>query len=120
MLAEKIGPSSKLVTGRIEAIRLGVVSEPFGTEVEGRGADAGGDCCILASGSIMLSRPAFLALVLAGDAALRLGRGDLDKSSEARLEATESEVPGRLEDSLLRVNLLDLDMSFLMMGKICV
>lgn len=113
VLFEKTGPSSKLVTGRMEAIRLGVALEPFGTEVEGRGSDTG-DCCILASGSTMASRPAFLVLVGAGDAELRLGLGDLDKSSEARPEATESAVPGREEDSLLRVSLLD--MSFRMMG----
>lgn len=69
----------------------------------------------------MLSRPAFLAFVVPGDAELRLGLGDLDKSSEARLDATDSAVPGRLEDSLLRVSLFDPDlgenMSFLMMGE---
>lgn len=116
VLFEKTGPSSKLVTGRMEAIRLGVALEPFGAEVEGRGSDTG-ECCILASGSSMASRPAFLALVDAGDAKLRLDLGDLDKSSEARLEATDSAVPGRVDGSLLRVSLLDLDMSFRMMGK---
>lgn len=114
VLLEKTGPSSKLVTGRIEAIRLGVALEPFGTDVEGRGSDTG-ECCILASGSSIVSKPAFLALVDAGDAELRLGLGDLDKSSEARLDATESAVPGRVEGSLLRVSLLD--MSFRMMGN---
>lgn len=116
VFAEKMGPLSKLVTGRIEAMRLGVALEPFGTEVEGR-FSATGDCWSLVSWNIVLSR--FRAFVVAGDTELRLGLGGLDKSSEARLEATESAVPGRLEDSLLRVSLLDLDMSFLMTGKKC-
>lgn len=67
----------------------------------------------------MLSWLAFLAFVTPGDAELRLGLGDLVESSEARLDATESAVPGRLEDSLLRVSLFDFgeNMSFLMVGE---
>lgn len=67
----------------------------------------------------MLSWLAFLAFVTPGDAELRLGLGDLVESSEARLDATESAVPGRLEDSLLRVSLFDFgeNMSFLMLGE---
>lgn len=120
VLAEKTGPSSKLLTGRIEAILLGVAFEPFGTEVEGRWSVTEEGWWIFGSGRTMLSRPAFLAFVVPGDAELRLGLGDLDKSSEARLDATESAVPGRLEDSLLRVSLFDLgeNISFLMMGGI--
>lgn len=113
VLFEKTGPSSKLVTGRMEAIRLGVALVPFGTEEEGRGSDTG-DCCSLASGSIMPSRPAFFAFE---SAMLRLCLGERDKSSEARLEATDSAVPGREEDSLLRLLDFGENMSFLMVGK---
>lgn len=118
VLAEKTGPSSKLLTGRIEAIRLGVAFEPLGTEVEGRWSVTGIAWCVFESGTTMPSRLPLLAFVVPGDAELRLCLGDLVESSEARLDATESAVPGRLEDSLLRVSLFDLgeNISFLMMG----
>lgn len=127
VLAEKTGPSSKLVTGRMEAILRGLSLEPFGVDVEGRpfGLLLLGEELLassnFASRSFMLSGPAFLAFVVAGDAALRLGLGDLavTESMDAR-DAVESAVPGRLDDSFLFVSLLDLgeNMSLRMMGEL--
>lgn len=120
VLAEKTGPSSKLVTGRMEAILRGMSLELFGVDVDGRPFGLGEDlgCSNFASRSFMLSGPAFLAFVVAGDAELRLCLGDLVESMEAR-DAVESAVPGRLDDSFLFVSLFDLgeNMSFRMMGR---
>lgn len=116
VLVEKIGPSSKLVTGLIEAMRLGVPFDGLVVDVEGR-SGTGDLWCNLASWSIMLFGPAFLALVVPGEADLRLG---LSESSEARpRDVADSAVPGRLDPSLLRVSLFDLgeNMSFLMVGN---
>lgn len=124
--ARGVGPSSKLETGRIDAILRGVPLEPL--VPSGARADDGrrseGELC--GGFNSWGGRPSFAApfeWVSTWEAELKLGLGDLAESSMDSLDMEESAVPGRLEASLSwRVSLLALDfgenMSFLILGKV--
>jgi hypothetical protein len=118
-----VGPSSKLVTCRIDAILRGVPFEPSGARAEDGRRSERELCGGFNSWAARLSLAAPFEFVVMLEAELKLGLGDLGGSSMDSLEMLESAVPGRLEASLSRrVSLLALalgeNMSFLILDEV--
>lgn len=118
------GPSSKLVTGRIDAILRGVPLETSGARAEDGRRSEGELCGGFNSWVNRLSLAAPLEFAVPGEAELRLGLGDLNGSSMDSLDIEESAVLGGLGVSLSwRVSFLGLpdlgeNMSFLILDKV--